>query len=146
MNTIRLHLDRPRNLALTMGALRKVKAAAALPVHALLLGMTMLDPDAIVHVLWAALIHEDPSLTPDQVTDLVDVYLQGGGDLETLVDVLDQVVVASRVIRREELTDDDAKAILRRYLDAGNFLETLALRAIKRGLYQPEEVGEDPGN
>lgn len=67
MTPVTIDLDRPRTLRYGLNAM------VALEERGIILGKTDLEkPSTIRALLWAGLIHEDPSLTEEQVGEMVD--------------------------------------------------------------------------
>jgi hypothetical protein len=85
---VEIQLDRVRHMRLPFWALRRFQKATGVSPwdHEKLWGFPP-DPDLIVHLLWAALLDEDPEITPAQVErmpgmDLANMlYLRGRLDL-----------------------------------------------------------------
>ncbi len=70
--TITVELDKARNLRYGMNALVKVEELTGLPITKLdLENMSMTD---LRTILFAGLCHEDETLTPEKVGELIDDY------------------------------------------------------------------------
>ncbi|MCK9591881.1 MAG: hypothetical protein M0Q91_07725 [Methanoregula sp.] len=76
---ITIELDRLREIRFTYNALVSAQKERGLGI------LAMLDdnndgPETVRALLWAGLIHEDKSLTPEKVGDLMDLYIKSGKD------------------------------------------------------------------
>jgi len=67
---VTLQLDKERHLKFGLRALRAIKQEMkVIPADA-----SGADPDQLAVLLWACLLHEDKTLTQDDVIDLMDRY------------------------------------------------------------------------
>lgn len=77
-----LLLDKPRTLVLSLTTLRELETAmGGIPVGEIVNQLARAGVNAVVMSLWAGLKHEDPELTPDRVTAILDRYLVDGRSL-----------------------------------------------------------------
>lgn len=94
-----VELDRPRRLKFGVTAAREYKARFGVPLVAALRSATAeevaLDLDWATNVLWAALRHEDATLTPDKTAALLDRYIDGGGSIQALYSALGEAYTES---------------------------------------------------
>lgn len=68
---VSVELDKERNIRFTMNALAEIEDALGVPLSEMeKVAMTMKN---IRTILWAGLIHEDDSLTVEQVGNMVDL-------------------------------------------------------------------------
>jgi hypothetical protein len=63
-------LDKPRNLKLTLGAMKAFEKAVS--KNAFTLDWKNLSATELSALLWASIIHEDKSLTIEQVDNMID--------------------------------------------------------------------------
>ena len=77
VNLIPIHLDKPRHLLLDMRATRKVELALATLYGEKRVSLPKLlrqgdqSMTELVYLLWAALLHEEPTLTIERVESLI---------------------------------------------------------------------------
>jgi hypothetical protein len=72
---LRLELDRPRHLRMTLGALKRVEELSGIGIHQQEeLAAWSKTLDGVVGFLWAGLVHEDPELTVEDVYEIVDIH------------------------------------------------------------------------
>lgn len=73
--TVTIHLDRPRTLAFTLGAVQRIKDATGISVLALARqGEGALKEALMDHIgvfLWAMLVKEDRDITAEDLADLI---------------------------------------------------------------------------
>jgi hypothetical protein len=67
-------LDRTRGLRYTMASLTRVEGLTGKPFGALVSEQMQGSMTALVHIVWAGLVHEDPKLTPDKVAAAIDLH------------------------------------------------------------------------
>lgn len=65
-----IQLDKVRNFRYGMKALKRIEKMTGKPI--MKLDMDNLSIEELSVMLWAGLVHEDESLTPDSVIDLID--------------------------------------------------------------------------
>lgn len=97
-----VEMDRPRRLRLTIPALREVKRRAGLTLSQLLMGVGMMDVDALAWLIWAGARHEDPKITDEAAGDAVQAYLDAGNTIEDLVGVVEELAERSGILRPAE--------------------------------------------
>jgi hypothetical protein len=91
-HSVRIELDRPRQLRYDVNAVAAVEDELGLGLVALV------KPDRIGYqvlrvLLWGGLRHEDATLTVDDAGDLVQSYIENGG---TIVTMMEKVNLAFR--------------------------------------------------
>lgn len=82
-----LVLDKVRNLRYGMVALTKIERNLGKPLAKLDFGEEMTYSE-IANILWAGLVHEDDTLTPEKVAELVDDY----SDIPTAVAAMGEAI------------------------------------------------------
>lgn len=71
---LRLELDRPRYLRITLGALKRIEELSGIGIEQQEeLQQWSQTLDGVVGMLWAGLVHEDPDLTVEDVYEIVDI-------------------------------------------------------------------------
>ena len=83
-----IDLDRPRTIALTLGALRRIKEATGS------LDIELTDEaifDRAPALVWAALVDEDRDVAPEQIADMLHA-----GNLAQVVEALGALAEASQ--------------------------------------------------
>ncbi|TGE31330.1 hypothetical protein [Desulfosporosinus sp. Sb-LF] len=80
-------LDKTRNLSYGMVALMKIEKKLGKPFAKLDFENEM-TYEEIANILWAGLSHEDPTLTPEKVAELIDEY----SDIQTAVEAMGQAM------------------------------------------------------
>ena len=102
-----VELDRPRRLRLTVSALREVKRRAGLPLSQLLLNVGLLDFDAIVWLIWAAIKGGGEKKFNDTAAErAVQEYLDNGNTVEDLVGIIEDVAERSGLLPKAADDDD----------------------------------------
>src|SRR3990167_1066507 len=82
---VEIVLDRPRRVSYTWGDLKALQQRLGKPVGEIVADLGKLDVNAIQHLLFAGLHHDDARLRFDDVGGLIEKYVAGG---KTLGDVL----------------------------------------------------------
>lgn len=81
---VSVELDKSRNMRFGMVALIKMEEKLGKPISELDLNKIKMSELAVI--IWAGLYHEDNTLTPDKVAELVDDY----SDIQTISKVMSQ--------------------------------------------------------
>lgn len=98
---------RNRPLRFDLAAIQAAERTLEQPIFAALRDVHQMSSVAIVTLLWAGMRHNEPNQTPAKVGQLVEAYLEDGGELSTLMRAIDEALSAS-VWFRSMLKDDDA--------------------------------------
>lgn len=93
-------LDRPRLLKFSFNAIADMMDADP---RIFARGMSM---PAVRCTLWAGLKHEDPALTTQKVGDILDDWLDAGGDYEELIKTIDDALNNSTFAQRKRKQAD----------------------------------------
>ena len=80
-------LDKTRNLRYGMVALMKIEKKLGKPFSKIDFENEM-TYEEIANILWAGLSHEDPTLTPEIVAELIDDY----SDIQTAITVMGEAM------------------------------------------------------
>lgn len=86
--TCTVDLDRPRTLALTLGAMRRIKEQTGT------LDLDLTEDamfDRLPAIVWAALVEDDRDISPEQVADTLHA-----GNLASVVEALGSLAEASQ--------------------------------------------------
>jgi hypothetical protein len=95
-----ISFDRARHLSFDLVAIKDLETQmGGLPVGAIVQQLQMAGVTAIIAALWAGLKHEDPTLTPASVTQLLSNYVASGMGLLPLARGLNAALEASGVFR-----------------------------------------------
>lgn len=82
-----------RELKYTFGASRRLKKEQGINMYALDIKKDdPLDPELMVGMLWAALLHEDPKLTIDQAAALIEPFSILGDVAEAVGEAVQEYV------------------------------------------------------
>lgn len=81
-----IQLDKVRNLRFGMKALSKIEDVLGKPLAKI--DMNAMTQRELATFIWAGLEHEDTSLTPESVMDLIDDY----SDIQTVAGVLGKAI------------------------------------------------------
>lgn len=101
--------DRPRTLRFDINSLDAVESMLGAEVGDMLEGGTIgLKIRATRGLLWGALLHEEPRITPAEVGDLIQAHLDAGGTMATVYDGIRAALEASGVIRTEPTSNGGA--------------------------------------
>lgn len=84
---VSIQLDKIRNLRFGMQAIMRVEQKLNKPFSAIDFEKEMKFTE-IVDVIWAGLVHEDPSLTPDKVAELIDDH----SDIQTVMEKMGEAM------------------------------------------------------
>jgi hypothetical protein len=98
---IPIELDKPRNLKYSFNAFADMQS-----VDSVIFLRPADSPLAIRVLLWGGLKHEDPTLTPSKVGDILDVWLETGGDFDALVKTVDEALNNSTFAKRKRKQED----------------------------------------
>ncbi len=109
MKTVPVELDKPRRLRFDINALADLEETLGVGLGAMLqqhVGVRVLRA-----MLWAGLKWEDPGLTLQRAGKLLQDYLSGGGDLDTLAEKLIEALMASGLLGKGDNPNaDEAEA------------------------------------
>lgn len=83
---VEFKLDKTRNLRLGMVAMTKIEKKLSKKMSQL--SETEMGFEEISTVLWAGMVHEDESLTPEKVAELVDEY----SDISTAMSIMGEAM------------------------------------------------------
>ena len=78
---VEIVLDRPRHVTYTWGDLKALQTRLGKPTGEIVADLGKLDVNAIQHLLFAGLHHEDARLRFDDVGGLIEKYVDGGKTL-----------------------------------------------------------------
>ena len=84
-----IQLDKVRNLRLGMTALIQLEKKLGRPMASI--DYDKIKYEEIAAILWAALLHEDKSLTIDKVAELIDEY----SDIPTAIQAMGEAMTES---------------------------------------------------
>lgn len=106
--SVAIELDKPRRLKYDVNALASIEEA----MGGLTLGQAFRTPGirAIRALLWAGLRWEDRQLTLEGAGDILQAYLEGGGDVDKLTDAMQAALEGSRLIGKAEETAGNGEA------------------------------------
>lgn len=111
---VNIELDKPRRLRFTFNDLADVDAKLGSSVLYMLA-----DPERIAErfnfnvfrtLLWAGLKWEDHTLTVERVGNIIDSYLEKGGDFNYVVEKLIEGLVNSGIFKKKEEKPGNPKA------------------------------------
>ena len=106
MRAVTIELGRPRRLRFDVNALADAEERLGMGLGRI---MQQEASFALLRVLlWAGLKHEDRRLTPEAAGALLQQYIAGGGDLETVAARVMEAILASGLF--SERADDDPNA------------------------------------
>jgi len=106
MNSVRIELDRPRNLRFDINAFADAEALIGASVLDVLSTETGLLRFSVQRALiWAGLKHEDPSLTPQRVGAMMQIWLESGKPLADLMKAVNDGILGSGLIRPSDAKD-----------------------------------------
>jgi hypothetical protein len=74
-----IKLDKVRNIKFTIGVQMRMEAELGKRIHVLMAEMTSVEET--IKMLWMGLQVDDPSLTYEQVVELVDKYTESSNDV-----------------------------------------------------------------
>jgi len=83
-----IKLDKVRNFRYGMKAMYLIEKKLKKPISKIDFENLTIEETAII--LWAGLVHEDNSLTPEKVMDLVDDYSNMGEVLKTMGEAISE--------------------------------------------------------
>ena len=101
-------LDKRRELRYTLDSLKQLaKLMGARGLNVLKFIASGADKtDAVKHIVWAGLIHEDPDLTPDEVLEMLELYFLSADDpqkaRQELAEALNEAFAEARESSRRE--------------------------------------------
>jgi len=98
---IEIVLDRPRRVRYTWGDLKALQQRLSKPVGEIVADLGKLDVNAIQHLLFAGLHHEDARLRFDDVGGLIEKYVDGGKTLGDVLWVVNEALTQSGFFGRE---------------------------------------------
>src|SRR3972149_6559353 len=94
-------LARPRRVRYTWGDLKALQQRLSKPVGEIVADLGKLDVNAIQHLLFAGLHHEDARLRFDDVGGLIEKYVDGGKTLGDVLWVVNEALTQSGFFGRE---------------------------------------------
>ena len=102
--TVLIELDKARRLKYDVNAFVAIEEALGTT-----LGRAFRSPGLreVRALLWAGLQWEDRDLTPEDVGDIIQTYLENGGDLDKLTDAIRKALEGSRLIRSTDGMDTE---------------------------------------
>lgn len=96
-------IDRPRRIKYTMKTARQLEAAARAlngsGIAALMAGAQI--PDVIALLTCYGIKHEDPKMNESKAEDIVQIFIDNGGDVEDLYDKLTDALIASGLYKKK---------------------------------------------
>lgn len=102
MRYIDITLDKPRKLRFDINALDGLEQALNLPLGAILGLFRQGSIRAAKVAAWFGLRHEDKNLTEQKVGVILQDYLDGGGTIPELHNLIIDAIFASGVVKRDE--------------------------------------------
>lgn len=95
-----IQFDKRRNLAFDLLAIKELETQmGGVPVGTIVQHLQQAGVNAIIFALWAGLKHEEPTLTPANVTELLTRYVNEGKSLLPLARGISAALEASGVFR-----------------------------------------------
>lgn len=111
LNYVEIELDRPRKIRFSIPDLRDLQRRLnGLSLVQIVRRLQDLDLDVLVPALWAGLRREDPKLRPDDVEQLIQAHIDGGGNLGQIIGPLSDAFVAGAGLERKSAEDGEGKA------------------------------------
>lgn len=109
MSGVLIKLDRERKLKYTINSLVDFEESVGMPVVQVATNpFLMMSFRMIRAFLWAGLKWEEHRLTREKVGALVQQYIDEGGELKALSEAIEEALLQSGVIRRQDVEDDEA--------------------------------------
>jgi len=99
-------LDRPRNLRFDVNALADLEERAKAGIGTIF-SEERAGFNSVRLALWAGLKHEERTLNPDRVGELIGEFLTGGGDLQEIMSVVTDAINASGLFKVEVAREGD---------------------------------------
>lgn len=101
MKMIQIHLDRPRHLRFSINALADLEEATG---QSVLLAMSEknLGFRSLRALLWAGLRHEENGISIERAGDLLQKFMENGGELSTVMEKVALAVQACGLFGRQE--------------------------------------------
>ena len=97
---VEIELDRPRRLRFDLRAIRDLEdAMGGKPVGRIVGDLRNVGVTAIVSTLWAGLKHEDPSLSQNLVTKILEQYLEAHS-IQIVIKAINQALNESGLLKR----------------------------------------------
>lgn len=104
-----IQFDKPRHLAFDLLAIKELETQmGGVPVGSIVQQLQQAGVNALIFALWAGLKHEDETLTPVLVTEMLTRYVNQGNSLIPLAKGLNAALQASGVFRGPEEASDQA--------------------------------------
>lgn len=104
--TVEIQFDQPRRLHFNLKALRALdRVMGQVGIAKALELLRALNFETLERVIWAGLLHEEPTLAPNVVVKRLETFVDNGGDASDLFRAAYRAVNGSRVFGKPE---DDA--------------------------------------
>jgi hypothetical protein len=101
--SVDITLDKPRRIRFDVNALDSLEQVlGGMPIGEMIGKMARASVHVAKMALWQGLRHEDRNLTLDRVGNMIQGYLDAGGEIGDLNDKLFEALYGSGVIRRPE--------------------------------------------
>lgn len=109
MRGVPIKLDRERKLKYTINSLVDFEESVGMPVVQVAMNPFLMASFRMIRAfLWVGLKWEEHKLTPERTGALIQQFLDEGGDLKVLSTAIEDALLESGVIRRDDAAEDGA--------------------------------------
>jgi len=92
MRETKVKIGKPYTLAFGTKALRRFERESDIPINEL---GNRFGVDTIACLLYAGMVYHHPEVTMDDIDEMLDTFLEKGGDIEPVINGISDAVVSS---------------------------------------------------